>query len=59
MENSGSVIHGVSQITEHDIYLFKQGNHFRLYERLGARAMDGWTSYRMTGSALEELATRV
>ncbi len=23
-------------ITEHDIYLFKEGNHFRLYEKLGA-----------------------
>jgi 1,4-alpha-glucan branching enzyme len=40
MENVDSVIHGVSQITEHDIYLFKQGNHFRLYEKLGARPMN-------------------
>ncbi len=23
-------------ITEHDIYLFKEGNHFKLYEKLGA-----------------------
>jgi len=28
----------------------------RFYERLGARAMDGWTVYRVTGEALEELA---
>jgi 1,4-alpha-glucan branching enzyme len=25
-----------SLLTDHDIYLFKQGNHFRLYEKLGA-----------------------
>ncbi|MHB1141863.1 MAG: 1,4-alpha-glucan branching protein GlgB [Sulfuricaulis sp.] len=27
---------GVSLLTEHDIYLFKEGRHFRLYDRLGA-----------------------
>jgi 1,4-alpha-glucan branching enzyme len=27
---------GVSLLTEHDIYLFKQGRHFRLYDKLGA-----------------------
>ena len=38
----GSVIHGASLLTEEDIYLFKEGNHFRLYEKLGAhiRTMD-------------------
>jgi 1,4-alpha-glucan branching enzyme len=30
------VIHGVSLLTEHDIYLFRQGTHFRLYDKLGA-----------------------
>jgi len=30
------VVHGVSLLTEHDIYLFRQGTHFRLYEKLGA-----------------------
>jgi 1,4-alpha-glucan branching enzyme len=25
-----------SPITEHDIYLFKEGNHFKLYDKLGA-----------------------
>ncbi|UCG30016.1 MAG: 1,4-alpha-glucan branching protein GlgB [candidate division WOR-3 bacterium] len=25
-----------SPITDHDIYLFKEGNHFRMYEKLGA-----------------------
>ena len=28
----------------------------RFYERLGAQAMDGWTTYRVTGDALENLA---
>jgi GNAT superfamily N-acetyltransferase len=28
----------------------------RFYERLGAKAMDGWTTYRVTGEALERLA---
>ncbi|MDE2221527.1 MAG: 1,4-alpha-glucan branching protein GlgB [Candidatus Omnitrophica bacterium] len=26
-------------ITDHDIYLFKEGNHFKLYEKLGAHPM--------------------
>jgi 1,4-alpha-glucan branching enzyme len=29
-----------SLITEHDIYLFKEGNHFRLYEKLGAHLVE-------------------
>jgi 1,4-alpha-glucan branching enzyme len=33
------VIHGVSLLTEHDVYLFRQGRHVRLYEKLGAHAM--------------------
>ena len=39
MNHIGRVVHGVSPITDHDIYLFKQGNHFRLYEKLGARSI--------------------
>lgn len=35
----GSVVHGPSLLTEHDIYLFKQGNHFRLHEKLGSHLM--------------------
>lgn len=27
-------------LTDQDIYLFKQGNHFRLYEKMGAHLMD-------------------
>ena len=29
----------VTRLTEHDIYLFKEGNHFRLYDKLGAHSM--------------------
>ena len=30
----------------------------RFYESLGARPMDEWTTYRMTGAALDELARK-
>ncbi len=30
------VVYEGSPITDHDIYLFKQGSHFKLYEKLGA-----------------------
>jgi 1,4-alpha-glucan branching enzyme len=33
------VIHGPSLLTDHDIYLFKEGNHFGLYEKLGSHLM--------------------
>lgn len=36
MEN---VIYDVSLLTDHDIYLFKEGNHFKLYEKLGSHVM--------------------
>lgn len=29
----------VSLLTEHDIYLFREGSHFRLYEKLGSHPM--------------------
>jgi 1,4-alpha-glucan branching enzyme len=32
------VDHDVSLLTDHDIYLFRQGRHFRLYDKLGAHA---------------------
>jgi 1,4-alpha-glucan branching enzyme len=35
----GRVLHGPSRLTEHDVYLFKQGNHFRLFEKLGSHPM--------------------
>ncbi len=31
-----AVRHGFSLLTEHDTYLFKEGSHFRLYEKLGS-----------------------
>jgi len=38
-----TIVYGNSLLTEHDIYLFRQGTHFRLYEKLGAhpRTVDG------------------
>jgi 1,4-alpha-glucan branching enzyme len=33
--------YGISLLTDHDIYLFKQGNHFRLYRKLGAHVHTG------------------
>ncbi|MBC8412180.1 1,4-alpha-glucan branching enzyme, partial [bacterium] len=31
--------HGISRFTDQDIYLFKEGNHFRLYDKLGSHQM--------------------
>ncbi len=36
MKSVNNVIHGVSRITDQDIYFFKEGNHFRLYDKLGS-----------------------
>jgi 1,4-alpha-glucan branching enzyme len=36
MSTPQSVIHGPSRITDHDIYLFKQGSHFKMHDKLGA-----------------------
>ncbi|MBI5057600.1 MAG: 1,4-alpha-glucan branching protein GlgB [Nitrospirae bacterium] len=33
------VRHDVSLFTDHDIYLFKEGNHFKLYDKLGSHLM--------------------
>jgi 1,4-alpha-glucan branching enzyme len=33
------VIHGPSLLTEHDIYLFREGSHYRLFEKLGSHPM--------------------
>ena len=38
-QGTGDIIHGPSLFTEQDIYLFKEGNHFRLYEKLGSHPM--------------------
>lgn len=31
-----AIVHNISLLTDHDIYLFKEGNHLRLYNKLGA-----------------------
>lgn len=36
----GKAVHGVSLLGEVDIYLFREGNHARLYEVLGAHMME-------------------
>jgi 1,4-alpha-glucan branching enzyme len=35
----GDVVHGSSLFSEDDIYLFKEGSHFRLYDKMGAHPM--------------------
>jgi 1,4-alpha-glucan branching enzyme len=35
-----AILHNISLLTEYDIYLFRQGNHFRLYDKLGAHLLD-------------------
>jgi 1,4-alpha-glucan branching enzyme len=34
-----NVVPGMSLLTDHDIYLFKEGNHFSLYDKLGAHPL--------------------
>lgn len=36
VEESGKVLYGFPLFSEEDIYLFKEGNHTRLFEKLGA-----------------------
>src|SRR4030065_632017 len=40
---TGSVLHALPHISDHDVYFFKEGSHFRLYDKLGAhpREVDG------------------
>jgi 1,4-alpha-glucan branching enzyme len=38
-EGVGDVVHGPTLLTEGDIYLFKEGNHFKLFDKLGAHLM--------------------
>ncbi len=33
-------IYSVSRLTDHDVYLFKEGSHFRLFDKLGSHLMD-------------------
>jgi 1,4-alpha-glucan branching enzyme len=39
VKEQGGVLFNSSLITDHDIYLFKQGSHFRLYDKLGAHPL--------------------
>ncbi|MGD9347824.1 MAG: 1,4-alpha-glucan branching enzyme, partial [Candidatus Aminicenantes bacterium] len=39
MSKTNQIIHGPSLFTDYDIHLFKEGNSFRLYEKLGAHRM--------------------
>jgi 1,4-alpha-glucan branching enzyme len=34
-----TIRHDVTLLTDYDVYLFREGNHFRLYEKLGAHVM--------------------
>ncbi len=36
---TNEVKHNVSLLTDHDIYLFKEGSHFKLYDKLGSHVM--------------------
>jgi 1,4-alpha-glucan branching enzyme len=38
-KNESKVTNSFSLFSEYDIYLFKEGNHFRLFEKLGAHLM--------------------
>jgi len=38
-EIDSRVRHGISLLTDLDTYLFKEGNHFRLYQKLGAHLL--------------------
>ncbi len=38
-QNNAGVVTGVSLLTDHDIYLFKEGNHFRLHDKLGVHLL--------------------
>jgi len=38
-ENKSTVAYDTSLLTDYDVYLSKEGNHFRLYEKLGSHLM--------------------
>ncbi len=35
------VRYDLSLLTDHDVYLFKEGNHFNLYDKMGAHVIEG------------------
>jgi 1,4-alpha-glucan branching enzyme len=38
--NAGDIIHGPSLLSEFDVYLFREGTHFRLYEKMGSHMIE-------------------
>jgi len=40
MKDQTRVLTDFSLLTDHDIYLYKEGNHFRLYDKLGAHLVE-------------------
>ncbi|MEN6426722.1 MAG: 1,4-alpha-glucan branching protein GlgB [Phycisphaerales bacterium] len=40
MKDQSQVLTEFSLLTDHDIYLYKEGNHFRLYDKLGAHLVE-------------------
>jgi len=40
MKDQNRVLTEFSLLTDHDIYLYKEGNHFRLYDKLGAHLVE-------------------
>ncbi len=40
MKDQSQVLTDFSLLTDHDIYLYKEGSHFRLYEKLGAHLVE-------------------
>src|SRR4030042_4558538 len=40
MTDRSQVVTGFSLLTDHDIYLFREGNHFQLYDKLGAHIVE-------------------
>ena len=39
-KNHPPVLHGLSRFTDQDIYLFNEGTHYRLYDKLGCHLMN-------------------
>ncbi|MFH0785454.1 MAG: hypothetical protein V2B20_26355, partial [Pseudomonadota bacterium] len=39
MPDNSKILYDISTLTDQDVYLFKEGNHFRLYEKLGSHRM--------------------
>jgi 1,4-alpha-glucan branching enzyme len=40
MSSKDKVFQGITRLTEDDIFLFNEGSHFRLYDKLGAHPME-------------------